>query len=211
MGDFLEIVRLFGPWVCQFLYTICFIPQIIHNYRCKFGTGISEFFLIGYLNVYIALLYYVFLCNMPLAYKSMGVLQLLATLILIYQRLYYNGRFTNRLWLFYVLNIILGLAVLPLAFKYPISVGLMGGWVMLLVGSVNQLPQIFKIYKEKNTAGFSLFFVVITALAGITEVTLSILLQFPMQTLLSSSRVAIIALIFCFQFWWYRKNNKCAI
>lgn len=211
MGDFLEIVRQFGPWICQFLYTACFVPQIIHNYRYKFGTGISEFFLIGYLNVYISLMYYNFLCNMPLAYKVMCVLQFVTTLILIYQRFYYNGGFATRLVVFYVVNIIFGLAVLPLAFKYPIYVGLTGGWLMFLIGSVNQLPQVFKIYKEKNTAGFSLFFVLIIALAGITEIAVALFLQFPMQTLLSAIRVVTIAMIFCFQFWWYRKNNKCAV
>jgi uncharacterized protein with PQ loop repeat len=164
-----ETISIVGMWAAQVFYVLCYIPQIVFNHKHKTGRGLSDLMLLGYFNCLVAVLYYVFLCDLPLAYKLLPPLQVVATLVLILQRLLYDDfRAVRPYWLLYGGNVIGVLFFIPLALRTPIAVGWAAGWVMFVVACVNQLPQIAKIFREKSVANFSILF------AGITLVAASI-------------------------------------
>jgi len=190
-------------WISQLCYFACLLPQIRTNFREKSGVGVSQLMLLGYLNGYLFLLYYVFCNNLPLAYRFFAPIQTLATAILVFQRLYYNEPL--RIWLLYGLNIIVFISLMPLALKSPISFGGVCGWLAISHGALNQLPQVFKLFSQQSVLGFSFFFVLLTGGAASAEMIGSLIGGLPMQCWLNGLRGVIIFLIFCYQFSLYRK------
>lgn len=204
------------------LYTLCFLPQIIENYRVKSGTGLSDYFLLAYLNTYITLNYYVFCLNLPIAYKIACPAQGIATLILISQRLYYNHsnnqdklsgpKFSDSRFygLIYITNLLGSLIFIPVAIVYPNHAGHIFGWISFILILLNQMPQVFRVIATKSVAGFSYMFVLITAFAAGIELYTSLALGLPMQTVLSAARGLVYFAIFSVLFLLF-KNNKIDI
>jgi uncharacterized protein with PQ loop repeat len=194
-------------WIAQIFYFICFVPQIIDNFRVKSGRGISELLLIFYLNSYLFLLFYIFCMNLPWAYKIMVPLQALATVILILQRLVFdNSSSVKSAWFLYAANVVMFFFFIPYALKNPLGIGSAFGWFFTTVASVAQLPQVVKVFQEKSVVGFSFLFVLFTGVAAMIEFAAAVLAHLPMQTLFSAFRGIVIFLIFCSQFWMYRKS-----
>jgi uncharacterized protein with PQ loop repeat len=191
-------------WAAQIFYFACFVPQIFTNFKRKSGDGISELFLFFYLNTYGFLLFYTFGLNLPVAYKIFIPLQGIATLILIFQRLYYDRSNTKKLGIFYTFNFLLFLAVVPYALKNPASLGALFGWIAFLFVVSNQLPQVFKIYKEKSVLGFNYLFVFFTGLAALIETLTAFSVGLPVQTKVMALRGVILFLIFSCQFRAYK-------
>lgn len=204
------LVQLFSPhnliWVSMFLYTLSFVPQIWENYKRKSGTGLSDYFLLAYLNTYIAIIYYIFCLNLPIAYKVACLLQIIATLILIGQRLYYNhsseSRFLKKI---YVANILGACIFVPFALMCATLLGHFLGWISLVLTLLNQLPQVIKIIQSKSVVGFSFMFVLIMAIAAGAEFYAAIKLDLPMQTILSAARGLVFFIIFSSLFLKYRE------
>jgi uncharacterized protein with PQ loop repeat len=193
-------------WLAQSLYFLCFIPQIIENYRLKTGKGLSDFFLLAYLNTFIALFYYIFCLNLPMAYKILVPTQGLAGLILIIQRLYYNNTPESKFYGFvYLANILAALFFIPPAIVNPVYIGHIFGWGSFILILVNQLPQVIRVMSTKSVRGFSYLFVLITASAAATELYTALILHLPMQTILSASRGLVYFAIFSVLFWMYKE------
>ncbi len=193
-------------WTAQILYLLCFIPQIIENYRLKTGKGLSDFFLLAYLNTFIALFYYIFCLNLPMAYKVLVPTQGLAGLILIIQRLYYNNTPESKFYGFvYLANILAAALFLLPAIINPVYIGHLFGLVSFILILINQLPQVIKVISDKSVKGFSYFFVLITAIAAATELYTAFILHLPMQTILSASRGLVYFAIFSVLFWIYKE------
>src|SRR3990170_2460551 len=147
-------------WASMTFYFVCFIPQIIKNFKLKSGSGVSEFLLLLYLNSYLFLMFYIFGLSLPLAYRILVPLQGLATVVLIVQRLYYEP--VLRLIGLYIVNIGVFASAIPLVLKNPVEIGPLAGWLAFAVMLFNQLPQAIKVYREKSVAGFSFMFVFFT-------------------------------------------------
>lgn len=192
-------------WAAQIFYFACFIPQIVTNFRLKSSEGISELFLVFYLNSSLFLMFYTFGLNLPLAYKIMVSLQGLAVLVLIFQRLYYDKNQAIKNWVFYGFNFFIFFAVVPYAIKNPIFVGTVFGWIAFLFVLLNQLPQVFKVYKEKSVSGFNYLFVFFTGLAALIETLTAFAVGLPIQTKVMALRGVILFLIFSWQFKIYKK------
>jgi len=205
MSISIEFLSIVGMWAAQAFYFLCFLPQIITNYRRKSCAGLSEFFLFGYLNVYVAVLYYTFSCNLPFAYKVLCPLQAAAVLVIIFQRLYYDRSPVNKkYWFLYGGNVTGAMMLMPIDLYNPDRFGMIAGWVMFTLALINQLPQVVKIFKEKSVVGFSFGFVFLTTLAATTEFVTALFVGLPLQTLLSSLRGIVIGLVWMGQFWLYR-------
>lgn len=194
-------------WTAQLFYFACFVPQIFTNYKTKSGHGVSLFLLIGYLNAYLFLLFYVFCMDLPSAYKIMVPLQSVATLILIMQRLFYDPTTTTKQWLLYALNIGIFMFVIPYALKDPFFIGIPFGWMNFIFSVFNQLPQVFKIHREKSVIGFNFLFVLFTGVAALIETIAAIAAHLPIQTKFSAVRGVVLAVIFCWQFILYRNTH----
>jgi uncharacterized protein with PQ loop repeat len=195
----------FFLWLAQIFYFACFVPQIFTNYRLKSGRGISELMLIAYLNTYFCLTIYIFCLNLPLAYKIMVPVQGVAGLILILQRIFYDFKTEKRMLFFYSANSLVFILLIPYAFKNPMYVGHFLGWVSFVLTLCNQLPQVFKIYREKSVEGFNFLFAFFTGLAAAIETTVAVVAGLPIQTLFMAMRGVVLFLIFSWQFRIYKK------
>lgn len=172
----------------QSLYMTCLLPQVVTNYKIKSGTGLSDLFAIGYLNGHFAQLFYVFCLNLPIGYKIFVPVQFLIVLVLIFQRLYYD-RFANRaLTLFYAVNIACAIALIPVACRIPLLCGTTNGWLSLIIFSLSQIPQVYKIYTTRSVQGFSIMFVVVMGCGSVLELLGSIFLGLPIQTIFNAVR-----------------------
>ena len=192
-------------WVAQLFYFICFVPQIITNFRVKSGTGVSDLLLAFYFNAYLFLLYYIFGLNLPVAYQIMVPFQTLATITLIVQRIYYaEGQESKRLLRLYLINTAVFVAILPLALHNPLSIAEPFGWLSFFAAFASQAPQVVKIHRQKTVAGFSFGFVFFLGLAAFIELTTAVAAQLPAQTLCGALRGLVMAGIMSLQFVRYR-------
>lgn len=205
------VTSIFNPniliWVAQFLYTICYIPQIAINYKLKTGKGLSDLFLLAYLNMFITLLFYAFCTGLPPAYKFFYPLQTAAMLVIIFQRLWYdNTSSAKAYWLMYAINIAIPLVLIPYAAGNCNVVGQVTGWTFFIISIISQLPLVIKIYSTKSVQGISFAFLLITGIAGMVEFYVALKLGLPIQTVLGASRVILFFIIFCIQFLLYKNK-----
>ncbi len=195
-------------WVSQIAYALCFLPQIVTNYRVKSGNAMSELFLVGYLNLHAATLFYVFLLNLPLAYKMCVPMQLALVLALVIQRLWYaSASEAKQLGVVYLANLAGLVALIPYGSNNPVSFGNIAGWGTVTLGFLSQAPQAIKIWRERSVAGFDKIFVYVLLFAGAIEFCGAVIGGLPLQTKLSSSRVVSFSLIFLWQFKQFFKRH----
>jgi uncharacterized protein with PQ loop repeat len=155
---------------------------------------------LGYFNGYTAYLFYVYGLNFPLAYKAVAPITLFTVCIIIFQRFFYKVPGSSKLYFYYFMLIFF---IVPLFWKYPLGFGKLAGWVSMLTFSIYQLPQVFKIYKTKSVHGFSFYLITAIAIGNFVEFIISVMLSWPLQSILISLRGLVIYFIFCFQFWKY--------
>ncbi len=206
MNISLETLSVIGMWLAQLVYVFVYIPQIITNFKNKTGHGLSDLMLLGYFNALVAVVYYVFSCNLPLAYRLLAPIQIVFIIVLIGQRLIYDKdkTATRPYWFLYGGNMMGALAVFPLSINHPLEVGIGAGWTMFVLSLLNQMPQVMKIFREKSVAGFSIFFALLTLMAGSIEFLTALVVGLPIQTLLSALRGVLFGLVWLVQFKLYR-------
>ena len=203
----IELISVLGLWVSQIFYVLCYIPQLRFNYKNKTGHGVSDLMLLGYFNGLVAFVYYLFLCDLPLAYKLTGPLQIAAVLVLIFQRLFYDKtQKANFYRILYTCNIASAFVFIPMALSNPHVIGKAAGWLMFALACVNQLPQVIKIYREKSASDFSILFAVFTFMAASIEFVAGLFSGVPVQTLVTALRGVVISIIWLVQFRIYRKH-----
>lgn len=190
-------------WTAQICYFLCLVPQIMTNHKRRSGAGVSQLLLFGYLNGYLCWNYYVFFFDLPFAYKLLVPPQTIATLLLVWHRVYFDKE-----WLagfLYCINIAFFIALFPLVQSNPLMWGSVMGWASLVWASLNLLPQIFKIYQEKSVEGFSFLFVLFSLAATSAEALGALVGGLPIQSLLSGVRGVLFSFVFIAQFMLYRK------
>jgi len=196
-------------WVSLIFYLLCFFPQILINYRSKNGKGISELMLMGYLNAYFFLLFYIFCLPLPFAYRLMVPLHALATLFIVGQRLYYDSSTSGiRLRWIYGLNALVFVFIIPIAYWQPVMIGSAFGWGNFIISVFNQLPQVVKVYQTRSVAGFSFLFVLFAGFASTLEAVVAFVVGLPLQTVVGAMRGVVLFFVFSGQFFLYR-NNVC--
>lgn len=195
-------------WCALLSYSTSFIPQIITNYRTKSTQGLSDLFVFLYSVGYVTLLCYIFALDLLFPYKIMVPIETSLCGVLIFQRLYYHENRPTKLFVI-ALGTVLSfvIASLPYLMQYPFYMGHVFGWISTGAFSINQLPQVYKVYKAKSTHGFSFIFVSFIALAMFLELIAAIAKELPLQTILMDVRGVIVYVIFCCQFALYRKNR----
>ena len=205
-NSLLELSVQSSLWLAKIFCLCCLLPQILTNYKQKCGRGISAILLIGYLNAFIFLIFFIFLRNLPIAYKVVLPLETLAVLVLIFQRLYYNNN-VKKYRLALALNLLAFVFFIPCALSYPLIIGSLCGWINFVLSTFYQLPQIIKIQKEKSVEGFNFLFVVFNGFASIIEIATWYLGYLPAQTCFSAIRALLVCLVICGQFYYFRKRT----
>lgn len=189
------------------LYTLSFLPQIVENYRAKSGNGLSDYFLLAYLHTYMTLLIYIFSLHVNIAYIIACPLQALALVILIGQRLYYSREQGSSLGMFYLMNVLIYIIFTPVILLCPIHAGHALGWASFILGLINQLPQLLKVYWAKSVQGFSYLFVLIMGLAAVAELYAAVRLGLPLQTICMACKGFIFFMLFSYLFVKYGKKG----
>ena len=197
-------------WIAHSLFCAALLPQIWLNYKLKSTKGLSDLLLIGYLNGYISYLYYSYLLDFPLAYKVMVPFAMFLTLIIAFQRFLYASYAEKKdsyLLAFYILNIAIAIAIVPLVLRYQVVFGYFFGWSMMLIWATYQIPQVWKVFVDKSVYGFSFALVSLIAFGDLIEFIVALILGLPVPTLLNDFRGILIYIIFLFQFWHYKRGN----
>ncbi len=172
----------------QVTYMFCMLPQVVTNYYEKSANGLSTLFVIGYLNGFIAQNFYIFSLDLPIGYKIFCPVQFGILLVIVFQRLYFENFSDKRLAILCCANLLFAASMIPLLNSFKFQVGFWSGWAALILFSLSQVPQLFKVYTKKSVQGFSLLFIVVTGFGAILELTSGILLSLPLQTLFAALR-----------------------
>lgn len=203
--DFIDLLKHLGPWISQGGFLICLIPQIIKNYRFKTTQVLSFWFLASYTNGYAALLFYFYCLNFPFGYKVVGLLQVVAVLMIVFQRLYYDRQHNKKYYTFFITNILVVIVALFLAVPFPKQVGYVSGWVFFALFTFSPIPQIIRFYRIKRVEGFSFLFSFIIVLCSVQEIINYVVFSLPIQTLLTSLKSIFLYLFLCLQVWLYKE------
>lgn len=202
IGDFLA-------WVMMSFYIVSFLFQARKNYLLKTAKGLSDYFLFVYFTGFSGYLYYSYCLNLPRPYLLLIPFETLTFSFNLAQRFYYDG-FSFRhdpLSRGIVIGCILNIFAIPFALQDPVLVGQLGGWIMLASFSVNQIPQIVKIYRSQSVAGFSFWFITTLSFAMSLELVIALLRDLPVQTLLMGARGVMFYLIYAYAFWKFGKKS----
>ncbi len=196
-------------WIVHIISVASILPQIFLNYKVKSTTGLSNIYISLYLSGYITHLFYIFCLDLPIAYKVMAPVSFLLVLIIVFQRFLYKkhkaARRSIRLYcvIFFIIFLLIALAIF-----FPNKIGHLVGWISVVIWTIYQLPQIFKIYSEKSIGGFSFAAVSITGFQNLLALMATLALGLPLQSVFSALRGLTFFAIFCFQFLIYGKKSK---
>ena len=87
-----ELASILG-WIATFLFTVCYIPQIIKTYRTKTVDGLSfRLFGISFIANIVALWYATLIAQPPLQIKYILALIFLAVCIGMYLKIFFSVR-----------------------------------------------------------------------------------------------------------------------
>jgi hypothetical protein len=203
----MQNILYLATWFINILFWAGFIPQIILNFRLKTAKGMSDIMLFSIINGYITYTYYVLCCDLPMAFKIMSPVSLATVIIMLIQRFAYD-KYSIKLFVLYVANMIVGLLFIPYAFSKTLLVGNVMGWISASIWAVYALPQMIKITMERSVVGFSFLFVSLVGFGDIIQSVIAIALKLPSQTLFNGLRGTLVYLIFCLQFLLYKKSKE---
>lgn len=192
-------------WVVNMSFIFAVLPQIYLNYKTKTTRGLSDFYLIGYFNGYVINFLYVFALDFYLAYKVRAIVAVFVVGFMLWQRFFYDSDLLNfKIKSLYLGDFLLLIIAALLIFSNPIEGGNIAGWLLVGLWTFYQLPQIFKIYRDKSVIGFSFILVSLIGIGNIIQLIISCFMKFPLQTELIAIRGIIIYAIFLVQFWHYK-------
>ena len=201
------IVFLLIPWIVNFFYFVGLFPQIYLNYKSKSTQGLSDLLILGYFDGYLAYFIYAYFFEFPIAYRMLLPVAVLASLVLIYQRFFYQrdglGKSNNYI---YYINFLLMIFFGIFLYLLPMKAANIAGWISTAIWYLYLIPQVIEIYLRKTVKGFSFLLVLFVGLGGVADFSVAILYSLPIQIILIGLRGIAFFFIFAAQFWIYRKN-----
>lgn len=193
-----------AQWAALLFYSGCFLPQILTNYRIKSAKGMSDAFIWCYLTGYLLTILYVY--GQPFAhpYRVMVPLETILMGIIVAQRFYYDGyRKSNVFFLATLASILCTILAAFFIPTYGQAIATTTGWLTLAVFTVNQIPQILKIYRDKSTYGFSFLFITLTATGQVCELIGGVITHIPLPTMIIAARGLFLYAIYVYFFRKY--------
>ena len=199
----------------EIAYTLIWFPPLINivgmwfqvqtNIRLHSAHGISGIMLmLRYLTACAQVLYLYFL-DLPFPYRVMILPQWVLLTVLVMQQIWYAKYRKDRVYLSFVTGLILTVWVLSIftGLLVPTTVGNWAGWIMVLLGAIVQLPQMFKNFQRKSVHGYSLGYVCFSLVAYFFDLSLAYILGVPKQTYVAYGRAIAYRLIELGQFYIY--------
>jgi uncharacterized protein with PQ loop repeat len=182
--------------------------QIALSARLRSVEGVSTYMLtLRYIAASSQVLYLNFL-NMAFGYRVMIMPQWLLLCVMLYQQIRFaetkdNARFVSIAWVSILTAWITAIGV---GFKHPALIGHAGGWLMVMLGTVTQLPQIIRNWRRKSVKGYSKKYVIFSVFAYVFDLTLAAIIGVPIQTYITYGRAISYRAIELLQFSWYEKK-----
>ncbi len=186
-------------------YMGCFLPQLWMNYRLKSTRGMSDLFIWCYFTGYMVMLPYIFFQVFAVPYRIIVPIEVGLMTLLVIQRFYYEGFRKSYLFsLSIIASVIAFIALLLYSPDNILQVGILTGWLAFVIFSFNQVPQIYKVWREKSVHGFSFGFVSFTALAQLCELVGGLMEGVPLPTILMAARGLAVYALYLYLFSLYR-------
>jgi uncharacterized protein with PQ loop repeat len=196
-------------WIVNLSFIVAVAPQIYLNYKRKSAKGLSDLFLAAYLSGYTFNFLYSFALNLEFPYKVRGILAMLAAAYMVYQRFIYNWKDMNNFQKHIHISTISFLIISSIfVFIFPIKGGHFSGWLLVFIWAIYQLPQIFKIHKNKSVVGLSFLFFTLVCLGNLLELSAAIILSLPPQSYVIAINGILVYFIFVYQFYKYGYFKK---
>lgn len=202
-------IALIMAWIAVFTYFIAAASQALTNHKLKSTEGLSDSFILFYLNTYILMMYYIFCLDLPMPYRIMEPLTGLMIVTMVFQRLWYNPRERSKhMYPYLMISSGIALFFAILSRTNPEALGHISGWGSCFFDTVTLIPQIIKMHRTKSVEGFSFLFATAIAIANSVEVAASIYNNtIPFQTVVMGLKGVIIYAICVIQFFIYSRKK----
>lgn len=197
---------LFLPMV---LYPLSNIPQLYKNYVMKSTQGLSLITLQMFYFGVLASFCYIYLLDLPLAYKVIIPIQSLLVLLYGIQAYRYESLegIKKRIITSYFFITLLVLGCWIIGSYYPLIMGKTLAWIVTFIFTIYQIPQIIKIYKQQHVRGFSPYWSIIDGVSALFELGLGIFLNTPLPLRIHLLRKILFDFILISQFVYYEKTS----
>jgi len=190
------------------IYLVNFLPQTLHN---QFKHSTANISLWTHTLMIIAnALDLVYAVGFGLEWQYILVDVTLISFLLIQQLQILNDRKTKFIVLHSVLVLmflfIVGLVVLymtAISENYLLLLGSFSG----IVYNIYWLPQIYKNYQQKNAEGFSIYFLWLTLISAVCDISSAVFLGWPIISALTSAGLSILVSIQVFQYFFYKTKK----
>lgn len=187
------------------IYVIHFLPQTIHNQFKHTTTNISLW--THTLMIIANSLDLVYAVGFKLQWQYILVDVVLLVFLAIQQLQILNDK-KSRLMLshtlfisLYLFFIMLFITNIKITTNYLLLFGMVSGGIY----NIYWLPQIYKNYKSKNAQGFSIYFLGLSLVSILCDVSSAIFLKWPVVSVLSYISLSLLLSIQIFQYFFYKK------
>lgn len=148
---------------------------------------------------------YIFLQQIALPYRVMVPIETCLMMIVLGQRFYYDGFKKSLAFNIAIFASFVGiLSMMVFASSSPQLVADIAGWGSFVAFTINPLPQILKIFRNKSTFGFSFWFASFSAAAQVFELVGGVLEHVPLPTIAMAVRGLFVYVFYVFFFICYR-------
>ena len=188
------------------IYLVNFLPQTLHNQFKHTTVNISLW--THTLMIMANALDLVYAVGFGLEWQYILVDIILISFLLIQQFQILNDRkgrfmvFHSLLILLFLFLIVLVILYVTVATNYLLVVGSFSG----VVYNIYWLPQIYKNYKQKNAKGFSIYFLGLSLISVLCDISSAICLGWPIISVLTSAGLFVLVSIQISQYFFYKKR-----
>lgn len=206
LREIAEVLIWFPPMINIFAISC----QVGLSARLRSVQGVSTYMLVlRFIAASSQVLYLNFL-NMAFGYRVMIMPQWFLLCVMLYQQIRFaeTRRSAQLVVISSVSIFVTWIIAIMVGFSYPDLIGHAGGWLMVMLGTITQLPQIFRNWRRKSVKGYSKKYVIFSVSAYAFDLTLAAIIGVPIQTYITYGRAISYRMIELLQFSWYDKKSK---
>ena len=188
------------------IYLVNFLPQTLHNQFKHTTVNISLW--THTLMIVANALDLVYAVGFGLEWQYILVDVILISFLLIQQLQILNDRKISFIKLHtlailvFLVFVVLMISYATIAQKYLLVLGSFSG----VIYNIYWLPQIYKNYQQKNAQGFSIFFLGLSLISIVCDISSAIFLDWPIISVLTSVGLFILLSIQVFQYFYYKNK-----
>ena len=196
------IVAEHFAWLPMALFCAAPLAQAYLNWSKQSTKSISQWTVFLGLSGLLCSLLYDYFMWLPLAYRFMHPLILIAWTTLALQEYWYSGRSFVRSSLMYAYGFLFIAVSFALFWGqyYPLEVGCVMGWFFTVLYAVFQVPQIIKNQKMQSVEGLSVWYVSMMGCASFADLGMAYWRLLPFPSVLNAIRGVLVYAIFLYQF-----------